>query len=88
MTQITVSHSLRQWILCFQAKEDNLTIRDEDRKANVWPSTWGRTWGVRGTATKEITDPRLKITYHKVRDFAVEMEEKETYLVKMLGGHM
>lgn len=42
--------------------------------------------GVRGTATKEITDPGPKITYHKVRDFAVEMEERETYLVKMLGG--
>lgn len=88
VTQITVSHSLRQWILSSQAREDNLIIQDEDRKAYVWPCTRGRTWGARGTATKEITDPKPKITYHTVRDFAVEMEEKEIYLVKMLGGDM
>lgn len=37
---------------------------------------------------KRDQDPTLKITYHKVRDFAVDMEEKENYLVKMLGGDM
>lgn len=36
-------------------------------------------------ATKEITDPRLKTTYHKVRDSATEMKDKEIYLVTMLG---
>ena len=40
---------------------------------------------VRETATKEITDRGLKITYHKVRDSAAEIKEKEIYLVKMSG---
>lgn len=40
---------------------------------------------VRETATQEITDPTLEITYHEVRGSAAEMKKKEIYLVKMLG---